>query len=98
MYRLSVLLEVSWTEFERLELWQIRSRAFVKGEDVVQQKCNELDVHMASFIASKSEKPFEEQHKFEEAFKKAITIEYELSPQEYLEWAAEQNRIATEDL
>jgi len=91
MYRLARVIGVSWQEFEQLELWQIRSLAYVTGESVIQDKINQLDVQVATYRVTKSKKPGKNKEAIEAEFKKPIQIDPELTLEEYWKWAAAQN-------
>ncbi|MEQ8578150.1 MAG: hypothetical protein RIC57_09235 [Balneola sp.] len=98
MYRLARVIEVSWNEFKKLELWEIKNLAIVTGELVVADKINELDVLLAYEHITHSEKPGEQRGNYEREFKKPVTIEAELSPEEFEEFAIHHNNRAIEDL
>lgn len=98
MYRLAVVIGVSWQEFQEMELWQIKSRAFVTGETIIENKVNELDVLMAYNLSSKSKKPFAQQREFENQFKKPLKEEPELTQEEWEQKAIEHNRLVFEEM
>jgi len=98
MYRLARVIRVSWKEFKKLELWEIKNLAIVTGELVVAEKINELDVLLAYEDIKHCDKPGEQRSNYEREFKKPVTIEVELTPEEFEAYAIEHNKRMMEEL
>ena len=98
MYRLAHVIGVSWQSFQSLELWEIRNLAFVTGEMKVAAKIEHLEVLLAHQNICHSDNPNQLKADYIKQFKSAVTVEPELTSDEFLAYAIEHNKRELEAL
>ncbi|XWN36095.1 MAG: hypothetical protein ROO71_09025 [Balneola sp.] len=98
MYRLAHVIGVSWKEFKKLTLQEIRNLSIVTGELRVSDKIDRLDVLMAYHHTTHSEKPGEQRAEYEKRFRSPVSLEPELTKEEFEDYAIEHNKRMMEEL